>query len=307
MDHITQFADWLRNDDKGDKTITTYVSVLSKFIQWYEHTEGTRFSPNDVTPIVIQEYRSFLQNVQGQKPASINKALAALKTFFGWAVEARYIDSNPTLKVKMKRVQQTHATKWLTEPEQIRLMYSLDTQKNEFKEARDKAIILTMLQAGLRVEEVSNLRVPDVDLRNENVTVVNGKGGKYRTVPMTKDVKKALKRWLTYRQSSTKDAHHDSDFLFVSERSGHMTTRGIAYLVDGYLDRCGLLQRTSDGTKMDGQHSCHSLRHTFCKNLIDVGWPIQNVARVAGHDSIQTTMRYVEPSQGELRSAMAKL
>jgi len=86
-----------------------------------------------------------------------------------------------------------------------------------------------------------------------------------------------------------KDVHESSEFLFISERSGQMTTRAIAYIVDVYLERCGLLQRKLDGTKIDGQHSCHSLRHTLCKNLIKAGW------------SIQTTMSYVEPSQDELK------
>ncbi|GMA66089.1 site-specific integrase [Alicyclobacillus fastidiosus] len=78
-------------------------------------------------------------------------------------------------------------------------------------------------------------------------------------------------------------------------------------MVDGYLERSGLLERSESGNKTDGQASCHSLRHTFCKNLVNAGWSIQNVARVAGHDSIQTTMRYVEPSRDELKKAMQSM
>lgn len=187
------------------------------------------------------------------------------------------------------------------------MLYALETEKNEFKQARDKAIILTMLYAGLRVEEVSDLKTQHIDLRNDAITVVDGKGGKYRTVPMTKDLKKTLKMWLSYLNDSEKNEHQESEYLFVSERSGHITTRGIAYLVDSYLERCGLLERSQEGTKTEGQASCHSLRHSFCKNLINKGWSIQNVARVAGHDNIRTTMRYVEPSKEELKIAMQRM
>ncbi len=302
--YLIGFETWLRNEDKGDKTVRTYLSVMTKFLVWYEGTEGKAFEPQDVTPVLLQDYRSHMQTVENAKPATINKALATLKTFFSWAVDAGHVNANPTLKVKMKRVQQTHAPKWMNDAEMNRLLYAVEGQKNDFKRSRDVAIVRTMLDAGLRVEEVSQLRVEDV--QGDMINVVNGKGGKYRSVPMTKELWKVFKAWLSHRMTSDKTVHQSSDFLFVSERSGQMTTRAIAYVVDGYLERAGLLKRSQDGLKSDG-FSSHSLRHTFCKRLVNAGWPIQNVARVAGHDSIQTTQRYVEPSEDELKTAMKLL
>jgi site-specific recombinase XerD len=302
--YLHEFAVWLRNEDKGELTVRTYLSVLEKFVSWFEKTEGTPFQPQKVTPLLLQDYRSYLQDVENRKPATINKALAAFKTFFAWTLDAGYTDTNPALKVKMKRIQQTHAPKWLNAQEQNRLLYALETERNPFKQARDQAVVLTMLYAGLRVEEVSQLKIHHIDLKEETIHVFSGKGGTFRSVPMKKELKKALRSWLKFRTESEKPVHQQSDFLFVSERSGKMTTRGLAYLVDTYLERAGLLQRTAEGFKTEGQFSCHSLRHTFCKNLVNAGWPIQNVARVAGHESIQTTLRYVEPSEEELKKAM---
>jgi len=107
--YLNDFETWLRNEDKGDKTIRTYLSVMTKFLSWYTDTTGKSFEPQDVTPVLLQDYRSFLQNVDNQKQATINKALATLKTFFNWTVDAGHIDANPALKVKMKRFQQTHS------------------------------------------------------------------------------------------------------------------------------------------------------------------------------------------------------
>lgn len=305
MNHyLLQFEAWLKEEDKGEKTIRTYLSVLSKFIKWYEQTEGKQFQLQEVTAITIQDYRSFLMSALEQKPATINKAIATLKTFFSWAVDAGHSENNPAQKVKMKRVQQSYAPKWLTEQEQNRLLYTLETERNEFKQARDRAIVLTMLYAGLRVEEVSELKLNQIDIRQGKVTVVNGKGGKYRVVPMHNELKKALKSWLAHRDNSNKPFHQTSEFLFVSERAGQMTTRGIGFMIDIYLERCGLLERSEDGRKIEGQSSCHSLRHSFCKKLVNAGIPIQEVARLAGHDNIQTTMRYVEPSEHDLRKAI---
>ena len=307
VDYITEFQAWLQNEDNGEKTIRSYGSELRKFFCWYEQTEGKDFSPTDITPIMLMDYRSYLMNTLEQKPATVNKAIATSKTFFGWAIEAKYLKVNPAEKVRMRRVQQNTAPRWLTDQEQNRLLYAIEAKKNEMKQTRDKAIVETMRLAGLRVEEVSELKIDHVDFKQGYITVVDGKGGKYRTVPLHSELKKALKSWLWFRTESDKAPHRASKYLFVSERSGQLTTRAIAFMLDAYLERCGLLERSEQGEKLGGQHSVHSLRHTFCKSLVNAGVPIQNVAKLAGHDSIQTTLRYVEPLQQDLRKAIQSL
>jgi len=304
--HISTFHEWLKEGDKAEQTIRSYLTTMRAFTKWMEQS-GESFEPKKVTPLHLMDYRSYLMNNIEQKPASVNRSIAALKTFFHWAVEAKIVTNSPAEKVKMKRVQQNLAPKWLTTQEQNRLLYCLETEKNEFKQARDKAVVLTMLLAGLRVEEVSDLKLSHVDMKQNLITVLDGKGGKYRVVPLHHDLKKALKTWFDHRQSSDKKAHQETQYAFVSERSGQLSTRGIAYMIDGYMERCGLLERSVDKGKLEGQASCHSLRHTFCKNLVDVGVPIQNIAKLAGHDSIQTTQRYVEASEDDLRKAIQSL
>lgn len=305
--YLDQFQAWLQEEDKGDKTIRTYLSVMKQFIHWQRQTEGEDFDPRKTTPLLIQDYRSYMANTLGQKPATINKAIATLKTFFAWAVEADHVTANPAIKVKVKRVQKSNTTKWLTDHQKNRLLLSLETEKNEYKQARDKAIVMSMLKAGLRVEEVSELKIPHLDMRGDNVTVYSGKGGKFRSIPLNADLKKVLKVWLKFRKESTKEAHVESDYVFVSERSGQMTTRAINYMVDEYLERCGLLERSLEGKKLEGCPSCHSLRHTFEKDLVDAGVPIQEVSRLMGHDNLQTTMIYVEPSDHDLRKSVNKI
>ncbi|PWK15728.1 tyrosine-type recombinase/integrase [Tumebacillus permanentifrigoris] len=302
--YLQQFSTWLKDEDKADKTISTYVTALNKFVLWYEQSEGKTFEPQYVTTIMIQDYRSYMMNTLDQKPATINKALAALKTFFSWAVDKNHIPTDPASKVRMKRVQQVMGPKWMTDQEINRLTFALDTETNEFKAARDRAIFYTMFRAGLRVEEVSNLKLTHVDFWRETVTVMNGKGGKFRVIPMHQELKKALKAWLPFRNASEKPVHQESEYLLVTERSGKMTTRAIEHMLDSYLERCGLLERSADGMKLGGQHSCHSLRHTFGKRLVDAGRQLNEVKELMGHDNVQTTMRYVEPSQNDLRRAI---
>jgi Site-specific recombinase XerC len=76
------------------------------------------------------------------------------------------------------------------------LLYAVEAEKNEVKQIRDKAIVETIRLAGLRVEEVSELKIDHVDFKKGSIIVLDGKGGKYRTVPMHNNLKKALKSWL---------------------------------------------------------------------------------------------------------------
>lgn len=104
--HIQQFAAWLKEQDKAEKTVSTYLTALGKFVIWYEQSEGQTFDPQVVTTILIQDYRSYLMNTLEQRPATVNKALATLKSFFAWAVEQKIVAADPASMVRMKRVQQ---------------------------------------------------------------------------------------------------------------------------------------------------------------------------------------------------------
>ncbi|PWK09012.1 tyrosine-type recombinase/integrase [Tumebacillus permanentifrigoris] len=307
MRYQDEFKTWLLEEDRGEKTIQTYLSVMQMFVKWFEQTEGVEFDLKQVTPIHIHDYRSYLANNLEQKPATINKAIATLKTFFGWAVEAKHIGSSPAAKVKMKRVQKNQSPKWLSENEQNRLLVVMDTEKNEFKQARDRAIIYTILKSGLRAEEITDLKLNHIDLRQGTVTVYSGKGGKFRIVPMNDELKKVLKVWLVFRNESQKPAHKESQYMFVTERSGKMTVRALNYMLDVYLERCGLLERSVGGDKLEGQFSCHSLRHSFCHDLACKGVPIEQIKELAGHDSIQTTAIYVQASTHDLRKSVNKI
>jgi site-specific recombinase XerD len=277
--YILQFESWLREEDKAEQTVRSYIGTMKSFVKWNEQSEGIEFQPKDISAIQIMDYRSYLLNTLEQKPSSVNRAIAGIKTFFGWASETGLIANNPSMKVKMKRIQQTHSPKWLTEKEQNRLLNALELEKNEAKQARDKAIVETMLKAGLRVEEICDLKIKHIDMREGSITVWNGKGGKYRAIPLHDDLKKALKIWLKYRQASDKAAHQQTDSLFVSERSG---------LMKSYC----LYSRPLFG-------ACRAVREGERRG--EAWW---NVARLAGHDSIQATQRYVEPSKDDLKKAI---
>nr|WP_245629754.1 tyrosine-type recombinase/integrase [Alicyclobacillus sendaiensis] len=179
--------------------------------------------------------------------------------------------------------------RWLTRKEQARFLHELEKEKSARRRKRNVAIVPCLLQAGCRVAEVVALDVDDVDLRRKTLTVRQGKRGKMRLVPMNRDLTKALAEWMDERNK----VEAPDNALFVSERKQRLTVRAIQHFVSQIFDNIGI----EDGT-------CHSLRHSFCKNLLDSGQPITVVAQLAGHEDLESCRRYLLPNERDLRIAV---
>ncbi|MBP6714274.1 MAG: tyrosine-type recombinase/integrase [Aliarcobacter sp.] len=291
---VNNFSEWLKMEGRSSNTIKEYVVILQKFINWFKDAEySENFASNNVTVLHLHNFISFLDKIEKYEPAYINKIIASLKTFFKYETETQHISYNPMLKVKMKRtMKQYSAPKWLTKQESAKFFHSIEQEKNEIFKARNMAVCRLMAGAGLRVHEVSDLNLSDICLesRKENVTVRSGKGGKYRIVPLNSDVAQSLKNWIKYRSLIVTN---NSESLFLSERLTTMSDRTIRYMVSKY----------ALAAKIDNI-SPHILRHSFCKSLIDQGYGLQIIAHLAGHESLETTRRYTQPGDIDLRKAV---
>ncbi|MCL6612538.1 MAG: tyrosine-type recombinase/integrase [Peptococcaceae bacterium] len=283
----------LINDGKDEKTIISYRTTLNQFAKWFEETNGYT-DAEKVTPMDIKDFKQYMVTILERKPATVNKALVTLKGFFDWTAENGFTNFNPARKVKLVEKQKM-APKWLERTEQNKLLREIEKEKNEFKRARNLAIAQIMIQAGLRVEEVANLELKDIEVncRSGNVIVRHGKRDKYREVPLNKDAREAIKDYLKLRENHK---YKDSQYLFISERSPQITVRAIQHLIE----------RHGESAKIDGL-TAHILRHTFCHNLIVAGEGIEKVAILAGHSSLESTRIYTVPGKNELQAAVEKI
>jgi len=290
---MEKYVEWLKQEGKSQKTVKEYPVILQKLIKWYEETEGNVFRSDKVTTLHMHEFVAYLGKVKQYDPVYVNKITASLKTFYKFAVESGLVSYNPMLKVKIKRsMKQQEAPKWLSKLELAKFIHAIELEKNEKKRIRDMAICRLMAEAGLRVQEVSDLNIVDICLekRRENVTVRDGKGGKFRIVPLNKDLIESLEKWMKYRKGNNPEKNAP---LFLSERNTRLTDRAIKYMVAAYAKDAGLEDVSS-----------HPLRHTFCKNLTDAGVRLEQIAYLAGHDSLETTRRYLRPSDNDLRKSV---
>ncbi len=273
------FIESLEEKECSDNTISSYLSDINAFVKWFEKEQG-EFLPKLVTAIDIRDYKRHLVE-KDYKPKSVNRKLSTIRGFLTWAHEVKLTDSIPKIPKALK--QQRERIRWLSRTEQHALLRRVE----RYGSARDLGAVKLLLNTGLRVSELEALRWCDITMseRKGNLIVRSGKGCKRREIPLNPDARSAL-------QLLGWDEHHSTDKPIMTGQRGKMTRRGLENLVEKYRAK-GLEDLT-----------CHSLRHTFCKNLVDAGVSLEKIAALAGHESLDTTRRYCEPSHHDLEKAV---
>ena len=281
---IEQYILYQKSTDKSVATLKSYESDLVHFAKWFRNTNGELLRLSKVTPTDMRQYKQFMIESM-MKPQTINRRLFSLKCFIEWGVDTNRIKYRLPLP---KRVRQTKMTpQWLTKQQQNQLLRHVERYGN----VRDCSIVIILLNTGLRVSELCALKWIHITMseRKGNLHVVNGKGSKYRTVPLNKDARFAFDN-LGYKKFAG-----SNDFIFLGQR-GPLNPRGIQLILKRLL-------RNRDLEMV----SPHQLRHTFCKNLVNAGIGLEKVASLAGHEQMETTKLYCHPSLSDLGEAVEKI
>lgn len=279
---LGDFERHLKETDRAN-SVKSYLGDVRQFTGWVAERYSS-FNPQSVSPLDLVQYRQYLQD-KGKAPSTINRALVSLKVFFYWQVMQKIIKDNPAQDIKPVAVATKPTPKWLDRNQQAALARAI----REGGSTRDEAIVGIMLHAGLRVSEVCSLQREDIHIseRAGKVVVRQGKGNKYREVPLNKTIRKVMDCWFEENQEGP---------LFPNRRGRPIAVRGVFGLVTKYAYTAKLPGVTP-----------HTLRHTFCKNAVDIGIPIDRVAITAGHSSLDVTKRYTAPSMADLQNEFEKL
>lgn len=286
-DDIAAFLLDLARQEVSANTLRNYQADLAGFARWFTETNQEPFEARAVTPTDVRDYKAHLVAVKHRAPATVNRRLAALRRFFGWAKGAGCIAELPTETVK-DLPSARRSPKSLEKRDVDRLI----RKAQQGGRKRDLAIVLLLRHTGLRVGELSALRLDDIDSseRKGSVTVRSGKGQKYRVVPLNADVRRAIAQYLEVRPKVV------DDHLFIGQRGGLLKEQAIQLVVAKYARQAGLEDVTP-----------HTLRHSFAKHLLDEGVDLVTVSALLGHESLQTTAIYTQPSPRDLERAVQKL
>src|SRR5215211_3673887 len=287
---ITAFLTALARQPRSAKTWTAYRSDLNLFANWLTQTTGDAFSAESLTRIDVRDYKQHLLAVEGKAAATVNRRLAALRAFCGWAKKNGLVSELATEGIADVPVPR-QAPKALDERAVDRVLRRSEQSGNR----RDHAILMTLRHTGIRVAELCDLRVGDVVTRERSgtLTVRAGKGMKQRTVPLNADVRRAI---ATYLHAERQGAN-PGEFLFLSQRTkGRLTEKAVREIAQKY----GYHAMVEDAHP-------HAFRHSFATELLRKGVPLTAVGALLGHESLQSTARYTQPSPRDLRDAVSKL
>ena len=287
----TAFENHLIEDGKGSDTIASYTGDIQGFIHWLKEKK----LPFDgkLTRLSITSYRKHLQEAN-YRINTINKKVNSLHSFNHFLIAAGYCQEmvvHPKRdKIKVANGSEAEVVVF-SEDEVERLLFHLENQ--EQVALRDKTLVYILLYAGLRVGELVNLKIQDLDLLTMSIKVV-GKGGKYREVPLKPEVAEIIKEYL---ESDRKESPYaKSSQLLVTQRSGKMDTD----TVNKVLKKLG--------KSLNMTIFPHKFRHTFCTRLLKKGVDLTTVAKLAGHANIQTTASYyINTSREDKQEAVGLL
>lgn len=281
MDILASFENYLLGRGLAPGTAAIYLGHLHRFFSWVKDTCGEP-DPAAVTSLDVADYRRHLQN-KNRKPSTVNNALDAIGSFFSWAKKAGLIQADPTEGVK-RLPEEKPAPKWLSRKELGALIRAVQKYGNK----KEQALVILLLHAGLRVSEAVSLKATDVVIkeRSGHVVVRQGKGSKYREVPLNATARHVLGEYMATVQG---------DWLFPGRNGGHLTARAAQKALEKYGRLAGV------------EVTPHRLRHTFCKMLVDAGESLDRVAVLAGHGNLNVTARYTKPGKADLEAAVEKI
>ena len=281
---LADYEFYLREQrDISPVTVRNYLSDLRSFIAWYETksinstTAMVEFDLAKITTPTLTRYRSYLQSQLKLAPASINRYLVTLKSYFALAVEGQKITTNPAKVVKLIPLIKS-PPRQISNAEESAIVSAV----TNYGSVRDRTIIILMFHTGLRAAEVCQLKSEHIHLRKRSGYLeVYGKRNKYREVPLNATVRKVLLEYIPVIESG---------WLFISRKTkSAITTRALGYLISKYA----LIAGVEDV-------SPHDLRHRFGYRMAETV-PLHRLAQIMGHDSLNTTMIYVRGTSEDLQ------
>jgi integrase/recombinase XerC len=275
----------LQGQNYSPKTLRAYGDDLTQFLVWVEKNRvdwdiPTRFSRVDI--------EGFMQYLAAQRMTGVTRVrkLAAIRKFFTFLEENSILAANPANTVKGARREEKEPNILYKEQYKALLYEASDN-------IRDYAIIQTFLQTGIRLSELANLRVDDVDFEHRILTVRQGKGKKDRQIPLVDDAVKALRNYMRYRNTQL---IVDDEIFFLAKNGTSLNVSTVKYTVAKYVKRAGIRKKTG----------VHTLRHTFGAHKADKNMSLATLQELMGHKKKETTLKYIHLAKTNLRQEMVQ-
>ena len=281
------FETYLRLEKSlSENSIEAYQNDVLKLERYFTETGS------DVTPAIVtySDLKAFLAwyGANNQNTRTQSRVLSGIRAFFRFLLIEGEIEENPASLIESPKIG-LKLPEVLSVMEIDRMIEEIDLSKAEGP--RNKAIIETLYGCGLRVSELVNLRLTDINY-GEGFVVVTGKGNKQRLVPVSG---KALKEIDIYKKDRDRlPVIYDKNILFLNRRGARLTRAMIFTIIKDLAAKAGIRKNISH----------HTFRHSFATHMIEAGADLRAVQEMLGHESILTTEIYKHIDRSFLRDTL---
>ena len=281
---INEFLNYLKFErNRSDLTIKNYGEDLRAFKEFYRNLDS-RLSWKSVDSDVIRDWMESMMD-KGNNATSINRRLSALRSFYRFALARKLVDKDPVHGVTGPKKGRP-LPQFLKENEMDRLL-DAESWTEGFEDVRDRTVIMTFYETGIRLSELIGLDDSMVDFSNRQLKVT-GKSNKQRVIPFGEELLATL---CDYMKCRDKEADRQSEALFVTAKGQRMTSSQVREGVRKNLSKvCTLKKRTP-----------HVLRHTFATAMLNNKAGIESVKKLLGHESLSTTEIYTHTTFEQLK------
>lgn len=270
---LKRFCACLLVEGKSEKTILQYKRTAEKFFMAIN---------KNYVDVTVYDIRLFLaiEKQRGISNRTLANNVANISSFYGWMAKEEIITKNPCLALNPIKF-----------PSKIRLPFStldIDAIRFACKTEKERAIVEVLLSSGVRVSELVNIRLNDIDFDNLSVHITRGKGNKERTVFISELTKTYILKYLNSRNIN-------GDYLFYNKKKFQLNPGGVRSILKSIGERAGV----------ENVHP-HRFRRTFASNLACRGMDIQDIRKLLGHERIDTTLEYVHTSDKKIEISYKK-
>ena len=281
---VNQFLAYLSYErNRSLATVSSYRKDLEAF-QKFVQGQDSKLLWADVDADLVRDWMAEMMN-EGQRATSINRRLSALRSFYRFALARNLVKSDPVQGVVGPKKDKP-LPQFLKEKEMDELLQE-DFWTDCYEDVRDRMIIMTFYETGIRLAELMNLCDGDVDFMSGQLKVT-GKRNKQRLIPFGAELSQALQHYMGVRDAQV--VRH-SAALFLANDGQQMTADAIRYRVKKYLSLVSTLKKRTP----------HVLRHTFATAMLNHKAGIESVKKLLGHESLSTTEIYTHTTFEQLK------
>lgn len=281
---MPEFQEWLKIRGLSQETLRGYHVDLRQFSKWITAASNGPVFIDEITVKQLEKFVAYLTYERGCQPRSVNRKINSLSIFFHCMKQKKFIEENPLNAIDRVKVPESERT-YLNKNEVEAIIQAIDHPVLHY-------FSMTMAYTGLRVNECIHLTLSDVNFEENYIQVINGKGGKNRTIPLNVQLKEQLIDYLKNHRPKT-----ESLFFFALKRSGTVSAQYVNQTLKVACQKAGIEKHVTS----------HILRHSFASYLVKKDTHVAVIQRLLGHASLKTTSVYLHVNQDDLQHAVNQI